>query len=91
MTLSIELTADEETTVIESARSEGKDVEHFVRDRILANDNSGSTINSGASTAGSKLLERLRTTAAIGIWKSELDTPEFARALRHRAEERVHA
>jgi len=90
MTITIELTEEEEARLRQSARAEGKNPEEFLRSLIVRLPGQQPSVQAGV-TPGALLLEQLRADGALGIWKDRADSPEPFRALRRRAEKRSGA
>ena len=87
LTLTIELTAEEEARVRTKAQAEGKPVEQFVRDLIDGAARAGEP--APEMTWGARLMAEMEADPDYPIWTDlPEDGPELARKLRQMAEQR---
>ena len=80
MTLTIELTSEQEARLAERARQEGLPAEEYARRRLLA--------DLTRPMSGAEALEYWRKEGVLGLFADRPDSPEYARELRRQAETR---
>ena len=80
MTLTIDLTPEQEARLQERARQEGLPAEEYARQRLLA--------DLSRPRTGAEALEYWRREGVLGLFADRPDSPEYARQLRRQAETR---
>ena len=74
MTLTIELTPEEETLLKAQAEQEGADLQTFARRRLMG--------ESDGQTWGSRMLTKWKAEGIIGMWADREDIEETSRKFR---------
>lgn len=82
MTLTIDLTPEEETRLREIARSQGLDAEELVAQAIKR------LIPARTPMTGAEIAAYWEREGAVPLWQDRADSPELAREFRRKAETR---
>ena len=82
MTVTIKLTREEHQRIKVKAAQLGLDPADYVRQLIQRDTDADGT------TLGKRLLEQWESDGVLGLFADRADTPEFARELRLKAEQR---
>ena len=82
MTISLELTPEQEARLEDEAARSGLDVAEYALSRLF-----GGPVSPGP--AGAEIVAALRASGVIGTFADRPDSPEWARRLRQAAEARA--